>query len=130
MRLIIGWLASEARSRAFIAAKQKRLQGDLLSWADRRTPSRPKPTRHRPAPRAIARPTSLRQNYPQKAAAIAARASYGLMHCSTRTVGRPPRAIYFALLRFEGGRVTHIRDYRHARYAVELLQLEPLNVAR
>ena len=34
------------------------------------------------------------------------------------------------LLRFEGGRVTHIRDYWHARYAVELLQLEPLNIAR
>jgi hypothetical protein len=44
--------------------------------------------------------------------------------------GRARAPIYFVLLRFGGGRVTHIRDYRHARYAVELLQVEPLNIAR
>ena len=44
--------------------------------------------------------------------------------------GEPRAPFYSCLLRFEDGRVTHIRDYRHARYAVELLQLEPLNIAR
>jgi len=48
---------------------------------------------------------------------------------SIRRASPAPHSIS-CLLRFEGGRVTHIRDYRHARYAVELLQLEPLNIAR
>ena len=45
VRFVTDWLAREARSRAFIAAEQKRLQGDLFSWAERHTPSRPKPAR-------------------------------------------------------------------------------------
>jgi hypothetical protein len=52
VRFVTDWLATEAKSRAFVTAEQKRLQGDLFRWADRRTPSRPKPTGRRPPPRA------------------------------------------------------------------------------
>jgi hypothetical protein len=43
VRFITDWLATEAKSRAFIAAEQKRLQGDLFAWADRRAPLPPEP---------------------------------------------------------------------------------------
>ncbi len=51
VRFVTDWLATEARSRAFITAEQKRLQGDLFSWAERRNPSRPKPATRRLPPR-------------------------------------------------------------------------------
>jgi hypothetical protein len=34
-RFVTDWLAHEAKSRAFIAAEQKRPQGDLFSCAER-----------------------------------------------------------------------------------------------
>jgi hypothetical protein len=37
--LVTNWLSAEAHTRAFIAAEQKRLQGDLFVWADGCTPS-------------------------------------------------------------------------------------------
>jgi hypothetical protein len=51
VRFVSDWLASEAKSRAFIAAEQKRLQGDLFSWAERRHPSPRKPPRPPSTPR-------------------------------------------------------------------------------
>ena len=51
VRFAQDWLAREAKSKDFVAAEQRRLQGDLFTWADRR-PSRPAPSkagRTRPA---------------------------------------------------------------------------------
>jgi hypothetical protein len=44
VRFVTDWLAREARSRPFISAEQKRLQGDLFTWADQ-VPSRPRPSK-------------------------------------------------------------------------------------
>lgn len=51
VRFVTDWLSKEAKSRAFIAAEQKRLQGDLFSWAERRNPSPTRPARPAPASR-------------------------------------------------------------------------------
>jgi hypothetical protein len=51
VRFVTEWLATEARSRAFIAAERKRLQGDLFSWAERHHPSPRKPAVRRSLPR-------------------------------------------------------------------------------
>jgi len=40
VRFVTAWLGREANSKPFIAAEQKRLQGDLFGWADQH-PSRP-----------------------------------------------------------------------------------------
>jgi hypothetical protein len=50
VRFVTDWLAAEVKSRAFIAAEQKRLQGDLFSWAERRHPSPRKPPTIRRSP--------------------------------------------------------------------------------
>jgi hypothetical protein len=50
VRFVTDWLAAEAKSRAFVAAEQKRLQGDLFSWAGRRNPSPRKPPTIRRSP--------------------------------------------------------------------------------
>jgi len=42
VRFVTAWLAREAKTRAFIAAEQKRLQGDLFATADT-APQRPRP---------------------------------------------------------------------------------------
>lgn len=42
VRFVTDWLAREAKAKAFIAAEQKRLQGDLFASADQ-TPRRPGP---------------------------------------------------------------------------------------
>jgi hypothetical protein len=51
VRFVTDWLATEARSRAFVAAEQKRLQRDLFAWADRPGPTRAKQPRPGPRPR-------------------------------------------------------------------------------
>jgi hypothetical protein len=55
VRFVTDWLSSAARSRAFIAAEQKRLQSDLFSWAERRHPPPKKPAMLRRPSRSLAR---------------------------------------------------------------------------
>ena len=56
VRFVTDWLVAEAKSRAFVTAEQKRLQGDLFTWADRRTPTHRRPARRVPRNRRSMKP--------------------------------------------------------------------------
>jgi len=62
VRFVTDWLAREARTKAFVAAEQKRLQGDLFAAVDP-SPTRPAPAlgRHRPDARAEPDPDYIAQ---------------------------------------------------------------------
>ena len=55
VRFVTDWLEREARSKAFVQAEQKRLQGSLFDWAESQSAATPKakapkrPGRNRPA---------------------------------------------------------------------------------